>query len=138
MDLELKKRFPHAKVEVLTDQPEVAIVTATDSYIPIEEFKIVFQFIGSLVKNQGIQKLIFDKSQLTVFHQPSMEWYFIDWKEEMYDYGLKVHRKILPDDPVFRQSVMLGRETISRKFPKGKYNLMDIRYADSLDEAIAH
>ena len=72
-----------------------------------------------------------------VFHQPSMEWYFVEWKEKMYNHGLKTHRKILPKDAVFRQSVKIGRDKINREYPQGKFHKMDIQYFETLDEAIA-
>jgi len=136
LSLTLEKEFSHTKVETVNESPGVAIVTATENYIPIEVFKETFNFIGSLVKSKGINKLVFDKSNLTVFHQPSMEWYFIEWKEEMFNFGLKTHRKILPNDNVFVQSVKIGRRTIENKFPEGKYKEMDIQYFDTVEEAV--
>jgi hypothetical protein len=65
-----------------------------------------------------------------------MEWYFVEWKEKMFDLGLKTHRKILPKDPVFRHSVKVGREKIKNNFPNGKFNEMDIQYAEDIDQAI--
>ncbi len=110
---------------------------ATASYIPLEKFKEIFNFIGELAENKKLTKLIFDKRKLSVFRQPSMEWYFAEWKEKMFDAGLIIHRKILPQDDVFRQSVRIGREKINKAYPSKKYHLMDIQYADSIDEALA-
>lgn len=132
------KSFKHAVVKTVESNPKIAIVEATSTYIPIEQFKEIFNFIGKMVQNQGISKLIFDKRKLTVFHQPSMEWYFVEWKEQMFEFGLSVHRKILPQDEVFRQSVKIGREKIRNTYPNGKYTLMDIQYAESIDEAISN
>jgi len=136
--LTLKKEYKSAKVETLRDMPKVAIVTATKNYIPIEEFKEVFTFIGNLVSQEGINKLIFDKRKLTVFHQPSMEWYFIEWNDKMYDLGLRVYRKILPDNDVFRDNFTLGLKLIEDKYPNGKFHKMDIQYCESLEEAIGN
>jgi hypothetical protein len=132
------KTFKHAHVYVVGDAPDVAVVEATSSYIPIEQFREIFTHVGDLVKVFGITKLVFDKRKLTVFHQPSMEWYFVDWKEKMFDLGLKQHRKILPDDNIFRESVKIGRERINRAYPDGKFHQMDIRYAATLEEAIGN
>jgi hypothetical protein len=136
LTLRLEKEFSHTKVETVEDVAGVAVVTATDKYIPIEVFKDTFNFIGDLVKSKGIKKLVFDKRALTVFHQPSMEWYFIEWKEEMFSFGLKTHRKLLPNDKIFVQSVKIGRRSIESKFPEGKYKEMDIQYFDSIEEAV--
>lgn len=136
MNLISKKISKCAKVEVLENQKDVCIITATANYIPINEFKEIFDYIGTLVEVENIRKLIFDKRSLTVFHQPSMEWYFVEWKEKMYDMGLKTHRKILPEDEIFRTSVKIGRQKIEANYPEGKYLLMDIQYADSVEEAI--
>jgi hypothetical protein len=134
--LNIHHDFKHATVSTVFDKPTIAVVTAKTGYIPFEEFKKIFEAIGKLVKEKSVTKLVFDKRNLTVFHQPSMEWYFTEWKEEMFTAGLKTHRKILPDNEVFRQSVKIGREKISKNFPNGKFTQMDIAYADSLNAAI--
>jgi hypothetical protein len=124
---DLKKQFKHASIAVIEDTQPTLLVTATATYIPIDQFKIIFNEI----------KLIFDKRQLTVFHQPSMEWYFVDWKERMFEVGLNKHVKILPPDEVFRQSVKIGRNKINEAYPQGKFHQMEILYAESLLDAIA-
>jgi hypothetical protein len=134
-NITLKKSFKNADLMVVEGQ-NVAIVQATGTYITIDEFKSIFNYIGDIVKKDKIKKLIFDKRKLTVFHQPSMEWYFVEWKEKMYALGLTTHRKILPENAVFVQSVKIGREQIAEKYPKGKFNLMDIAYCNDIDEGI--
>ena len=114
------------------------IAYATASYIPIDEFKLVFEKVGDLVKEHGYKKLVFDKRNLQIFHQPSMEWYFVNWKEELFNYGLTQHRKILPKDPVFRECVKLGREKINLQYPKAKFHEMDIKYSVNLQDALAN
>jgi hypothetical protein len=136
MNLKTIQTFKHASLKQAELNPDTLIIEATANYIPIEKFKEIFVGIGEIVAKQGIKKLIFDKRQLTVFHQPSMEWYFVEWKEKMFGLGLKTHRKILPQDEVFRQSVKIGREKITKAFPDGKYKEMDIQYAETLEEAI--
>lgn len=136
MNLIVKKKFRNAVVSIVESNSTVAVVEATSSYIPIEQFKEVFNYIGELVKTERISKLVFDKTKLSVFHQPSMEWYFVEWKEQMFAEGLNIHRKVLPKDEVFRQSVKIGREKIHKIFPNGKYHKMDIQYAETLEEAI--
>jgi hypothetical protein len=136
MDLIEKKKLKHVTVYTVQSSPKVAIVEATASYIPIEQFKEAFNYLGALVKKEKINKLIFDKRKLTVFHQPSMEWYFVDWKEKMFNDGLTTHRKILPTDEIFRQSVKIGRDKINKAFPDGKFHQMDIGYSESLEDAI--
>lgn len=130
------KDFKHASVFVSMDFPRTAIVEATANYIPLEQFKEIFQFIGNLAAENALTKLIFDKRKLSVFHQPSMEWYFVEWKEKMFEVGLKTHRKILPNDDVFRQSARIGREKINKAYPSRKFHQMDIKYASSMDEAL--
>ena len=130
-----KKAFKNAKVS-LVEGTHTAVVAATGHYITIDEFKSIFNFIGDLVKTHKITKLVFDKRELNVFHQPSMEWYFVEWKEQMFNLGLKTHRKILPEDMVFRQSVKIGRQQIADKYPNGKFKEMDIQYFENLEDAI--
>jgi len=133
--LNLEKSFSNADVSTV-EGTSTAVVKATKDYITIDEFKKIFNFIGDVVAKKGINKLVFDKRELKVFHQPSMEWYFVEWKEKMFELGLKTHRKILPDDSVFKQSVKIGREQINEKFPEGKFHQMDIQYFETLDDAI--
>ena len=137
MNLKTEQNFKHAVLKSVESNQQILVVEATSNYIPIEQFKEIFTVIGGLVKDKKVTKLIFDKRKLTVFHQPSMEWYFVDWKEKMFDLGLKTHRKILPQDDVFRQSVRIGREKIKSTFPNGKYTQMDIQYSENLEDAIA-
>jgi hypothetical protein len=132
-----EKQFKHANVFTVFDHVNTALVTATANYIPLEAFKEIFNFIGDLAKQKKLTKLIFDKTKLTVFHQPSMEWYFVEWKEKMFDQGLTTHRKILPADEIFRQSVRIGRDKINKTYPTKKFNQMDIQYAETIEEALA-
>ena len=136
MELIEQKKLKHVTVYTVLNFPHVAVVEATSPYIPIENFKEAFEYVGKLVNTNKITKLVFDKRKLSVFHQPSMEWYFVHWKEEMLDHGLKVHRKLLPDDDVFRESVKIGRGKINKAFPNGKFHQLDIAYAETLEDAV--
>lgn len=131
------KEFKHARISTVENQPSALLITATRPYIPFEHFKSIFNELGEYVREGHINKLIFDKRQLTVFHQPSMEWYFTVWKEQMFDLGLTQHIKLLPTDEVFRQSVKIGRAKIDDLYPKAKFHKMNILYAESLEQALA-
>lgn len=137
IELTALKTFKSASIyKVQHTEIPTLVVEATKTYIPMSEFKEIFRYIGDLVELDQIQKLIFDKTNLAVFHQPSMEWYFVNWKEDMFNKGLTIHRKILPNDRVFVKSVEIGRKSIEEKYPFGKYKLMDIAYCDTLEKAI--
>ena len=81
------KEFKHASVFISEEVPGTAIVEATANYIPLERFKEIFEFIGEIAVEYALTKLVFDKRKLSVFHQPSMEWYFVEWKEKMFEGG---------------------------------------------------
>ena len=130
----LVQAFEHADVYIL-EQP-ILVIEASSTYIPIGEFKEIFAKAEEVARQQPIQKVIFDKRKLEVFHQPSMEWYFSNWKETLLDMGMKTHRKLLPDDFTFRQSVKIGRMKIHEKYPDLRTDQMDIQYAESIEEAI--
>jgi hypothetical protein len=102
----------------------------------MNDFKELFNKISVLVKQEKITKFIFDKRKLTTFHQPSMEWYHLNWKEDMYKIGLKKHRKLLPNDKLFEQSVITGRKKISRDNPDFNFDKFEIIYCNTLEEAI--
>lgn len=99
------KKFKHATLYCIESHPGVGLIQADTSYIPIEQFKEIFEFMEGMIREKKITKLIFDKRKLRVFHQPSMEWYFVEWKEKMAAYGLVNHIKILPDDKVFAKAL---------------------------------
>lgn len=130
------KSFKEAKILSVKEKPSTLVIEAKTNYIPIDQFREIFVEAGKLIKELGIRKLVFDKRTLTVFHQPSMEWYFVVWKDQMFDLGLRSHVKILPNDKVFKQSVAIGRQKINDAYPNGKFHQMDIKYADTLEEAI--
>ena len=128
--------FKHAKV-LLIPEEKTLIVEATSEHIPFAHFQHIFQEVGEIVKKGNITRLIFDKRSLKVFDPQSMEWYFTQWKEEMFAYGLTTHRKIMPRNQLFKYSVDMSRNSIYEKYPNRKFHQMDIRYADSIEEAIA-
>ncbi len=97
----------HATISFLPYE-KAAICTVNTAYIPMAEFQQLFEIAGELVKQESITKFIFDKRKLIAFHQPSMEWYHLVWKEEMYNYGLRSHRKLLPEDKMFERNVIAG------------------------------
>jgi len=130
------KDFQYAKLQVVFGERPIGLVTAMNKHIPLEVFKMIFHEAGAMVRALKITTLIFDKRALTVFHQPSMEWYFSEWKEDMYHFGLCKHIKILPINPAFRKSVSVGRTKINRAYPNGQFHQMEILYAESLMEAV--
>lgn len=132
----LIQTFNYADIYVVEDQP-ILIIEATNTYIPTDEFKKIFAKAEEVVRQESIQKVIFDKRRLEIFHQPSMEWYFTTWKETLLELGVATHRKLLPNDPTFRKSVEIGRMKIQEKHPDLHTSQMDIQYAESLEEAIS-
>ena len=113
------------------------VVQAQATYLPYEQFLHFLQTIEQLAERQPVEVMVFDKSSLRIFHQPSMEWYHVVWKENMYHKGLRTYRKILPADPLFKESVRIGRERIERENPSFQLSKFDIRYAGSLEEVWA-
>jgi len=116
---------------------KIAICETRKDYIPIEDFKELFQSMTSSLIDHKIEKFIFDKRELRAFHQPSMEWYFIHWKQELFQHGLKTHRKILPKEIWFRKCVEAGRDEILKNQKNTVLDKLDIKYAESVKEAIA-
>lgn len=125
----------HATISTVEAMP-IAICTVTAAYIPKAEFEKLLHIAGELIQQEGITKFIFDKRELTAFHQPSMEWYHLVWKEDMYKAGLRSHRKLLPDDKIFQRNVAEGRKRIARENPWYDFDKYDIVYCRTLEEAI--
>ena len=113
------------------------IIEALNSYIPIEEFKSTFEKATDLIKTYNVEKVIFDKRPLRTFHQPSMEWYFITWKTQMFEqYGIRKHVKLLPDLPWFKKAVEAGKAEIFEKYPANKLDQLAIHYKEGIQEAL--
>lgn len=144
MERELSDKYTFSKVfesefaEVfLVERQNTLVCQTLKEYIPIENFKYVFLSMEPIVKQYNIEKFIFDKRNLRAFHQPSMEWYFIIWKRQMLDLGLKIHRKLLPVDLLwFEQAVKAGRHKITQDHPENIIHKLDIQYRTSLEDAI--
>lgn len=135
-ELEIVASFKTAKI-YLEEEKSILIVKVTRAHIPLSEFKEIFGRVNELISYYSVKKLVCDKQKLKVFHQPSMEWYFVEWKEEAFDLGLRVISKILPDDMVFRQCVKIGRTKIEGEHPHAKFNEMDVQYVNSVEQALA-
>ena len=130
------REFEHGRICVIDDHPDCIMIEAFSGYIPKMAFKEMFLSLAELIKTRSVSRVIFDKSRLTVFHQPSMEWYFLEWKPQMYDLGVKVHRKILPSSHVFQMSASIARQKLERLYPDAKFKLMDIKYSRSVEDAL--
>ena len=100
------------------DANNTIILKATNDYIPIRNFKQLFGMLSDQVKDSEgkYTKFIFDKTALRTFHQPSMKWYFMEWKTDMLQYGLNTHIKILPKIDYFVKAVEAARKPLLAKF----------------------
>jgi hypothetical protein len=134
-DFEVAFEERYTRVFVNTDR-KIIICELLADYVPIEDFKEAFTQIGEIVKGGNFEKFIFDKRSLRAFHQPTMEWYFIHWKKDMLGYGVKTHRKILPSEKWFEKMVQIAKNQILVTYPDNIINQLDIRYCDSIEEAI--
>lgn len=120
-----------------TPEQQAMVCRAVKDYIPLADFKATFTACADLMQQYSTERFIFDKTNLRVFHQPSMEWYFTDWKLAIYQkHGLSTHRKILPAQPWFIKAVEAGRDLIYAKHGKNKFNELDIAYSNSIGEAL--
>ena len=135
LDFEVAFEQRYARVWFNRSRKTIICELLTD-YVPIEDFKEAFLEIGVLVKTGGFEKFIFDKRALRAFHQPTMEWYFIHWKKEMLGYGVKTHRKILPEEKWFEKMVQIAKAQILTQYPDNIIDQLDIAYCDTLEVAI--
>jgi hypothetical protein len=135
LDFEVAFEQRYARVWFNRSRKTIICELLTD-YVPIEDFKESFLEIGELVKTGGFEKFIFDKRVLRAFHQPTMEWYFIHWKKEMLGYGVKTHRKILPEEKWFEKMVQIAKAQILTQYPDNIIGQLDIAYCDTLEVAI--
>jgi hypothetical protein len=136
--VQLQSLFDNTFVAVwYAPQREALICQATTDYIPFEKFKEAFNNCSQIIAQHLPQRFIFDKRNLKAFHQPSMVWYFSVWKLEMLTkYGLKHHRKILPNEDWFVKCVEAGREEIFEQFGREKFKELHIEYRRDLEQAL--
>ncbi len=130
----LKFEDKFLSVYYIPEQTTIACNVTAD-YIPKAKFVEAFGRIADIVKTEKVSKFIFDKTKLTTFDQASMTWYHLEWKPEMFKYGLKSYRKLLPTDKTFRMSVDIGKLRISKEYPDFNFDQYDIQYCESLEEA---
>lgn len=109
---------------------------AISDYIPDSNFRRIMTTIGEEIKSRHLTRMIFDKRALKGFNQESMIWYHIYWKEAMWRYGLRIHRKLLPKDELFRNNVKISKKKIINYYPEFDFGRFDIKYSHSLDEAL--
>ncbi|WP_421871342.1 hypothetical protein [Marinoscillum sp.] len=136
-DLGFEKIYSNEYAEVYTNRSRKTIsCKITADYVPIRFFIETFNQISKQVLHGSFEKFIFDKRELRTFHQPSMEWYFIEWKTKMIESGLVKHRKLLPDLPWFVKAVEIAKKPLLEKIPNEVMDQLDIIYCDSLEEAL--
>lgn len=126
-----------AEILYKSDRKTAIIITKTE-YLPTDKFRELFSTLTSFMEKQPVSTLIFDKRSLRVFHQPSMEWYYTEWKTVMLQkHGLRNHYKLLPQDSLFRKSVEIGRSKILAAVAENApLKQLNIRNFESLEEAL--
>ncbi len=127
---------PHVAVYLLP-QVRTVLCQARKAYLPHKVFVETYRKVEELVRGHGITKLVFDKQPMRIFNQASMIWYHVHWKQKMYDQGLYTYRKILPPDEAFRLAVSICRDNLTKEHPGFDLSKFDIRYCNSLAEALA-
>lgn len=115
----------------------VILCQMLEAYTPINEFKAMLERKITLIEEFGCDKFIFDKRSINGFHQPSMEWYYLEWKVKMYEqYGLSVHRKLFTEETWFRKAVQAGRASIRKKDPGSIVHTLDIKIVESFRQGL--
>lgn len=112
------------------------ITECLSDFVPIASFKSFFLELGRFLNDFPVTTMIFDKRSLRVFHQPSMEWYFVHWKEQVKAKGLVNHYKILPELEWFKRSVEAGKVEIEKAYPEILQSDINVSYFNSIEEAI--
>lgn len=131
-------RLPHATCYSVDAEPNTLLVRTTGEHIPKTQFQELFIAIGHVIVNKKINTLVFDMRSLSIFPTNAMEWYHLVWTELMYYHGLQRHRIIQPKNELFREAAQLSREKLMKHHAEAKFIDMDIRNADTLQQAIGH
>lgn len=132
----LFQKNPLAEIHYHKDL-QLAIVITIANFVPFQDFKALFVQVGEVVEKHSLRKILFDKRSLTIFHQPSMEWYYLEWKVQMLHHqGIREHGKILPKDDLFRKSVEKAREKIFIDNPTHPVHELKFAYFEDFQEAL--
>ena len=134
---QLVSQFEHAQL-LYCKELKMAICAAQSEYIPIAEFKKIFNAVTALLSEYPTRYFLFDKRQLRTFHQPCMEWYFAVWKQEVKTLGLDHHFKILPELDWFSKAVEAGKQEIFQKYGKDVLSGIQVDYVNTEEEAIVN
>jgi len=118
------------------EKEQILLCELMQPYVPIAEFRQLFERMTKLASKKRFTKFIFDKRALKSFDQPSMEWYFTNWKAVMHKLGVVTHRKILPQERWFAQAVIAGRADILKRHPNSIAFSLDIQYCDDIEDSI--
>ncbi len=116
---------------------ETAIVSIHGAFIPMTDYQQTLEKLGELVKQEKVQKLIVDARQLLAYHQPSLEWSFLNWKREMQRHGLMRYRYVLANTGDYRRNMENGILKMRREHPETELlDRMDLAYCRSVEEAV--
>lgn len=138
VELGFREAYANEYAKVYTSEVHKTITCCLIAdYVPIRYFVETFNQISKLGRTSAYNKFIFDKRELRTFHQPSMEWYFLEWKTEMLQYGLTKHRKLLPDLQWFVKAIEIARKPLESRMPADTRSQLDIVYCSSIAEAMA-
>lgn len=133
--------MPHRSLhaDILYHAPlQTMICAAKTEYIPMESFRELFEAAIEHASVCPTRHFIFDKRTLSTFHQPSMEWYFTQWKPAASRKGIVSHYKILPHLDWFAKSVEAGKEAIYGQHGNAFLKGISIHYKQSVPEALEH
>lgn len=134
---DLESKFENDYMQVAHCKQKAALICIIrNSYVPIEVFVTNFTSMYDIVKDCRIKKVIFDKRNLTAFHQPTMEWYYVEWKENLRKLGVHIHRKLLPNEAWFKRCVEAGKNQILNDNPQFDVSQYDIKYFESIQECL--
>jgi hypothetical protein len=115
---------------------ETAIFRIHGAFIPMTDYQAALDKLSELVQQDKVQKLVVDAPKLVAYHQPSVEWSFVNWKKRMEPHGLRQYRYVLPDSGEYRRSLQDGLRKIGREHPDTGIDRLDLAYCRTLDEAV--
>ena len=119
------------------DVDKYGVAEVIAPYIPMADFMEAFDMSLDMIEKYNLKNFIFDKRSMNVFHQPSMEWYFVQWKPKARKLGVFQHYKIMPEEDWFLKCVEAGRETIAQNYPDDLLEGITITYTKSVAEAVS-
>lgn len=124
------------QVNVLHVRAKNAVICQLNADINFALFKGALLEMGDFIEKHQIKHVVIDKRNMVTLHLPSMQWFYLDWMQQMYATGLRTLYKLLPNNTLFKFSLQMGKDKILAAHPHLANTQLQIHYYNDLAEVL--